>query len=169
MLAEQAKIYAENIVATVREPLLVLDDKFRVSSANDAFYEKFQVRADETEGQLLYELSNAAWDIPELRRLLSELLPRDQRVDDFEMEHDFVVAPGADPSRIRLRFSGDPLLRVDADGGLIVSKDGRFRLGSPFLYQNIEGGKRATFLMFRQVSSWRDTSRCGPLSALWQR
>lgn len=88
--ADLAKVYAENIVATVREPLLVLNEKFRVVSANEAFYRKFQVKAGETEGRVLFELGNGQWNIPELRRLLGELLPREQWVQDFEMEHDFV-------------------------------------------------------------------------------
>jgi signal transduction histidine kinase/ligand-binding sensor protein len=88
--ADVAKVYAENIVATVREPLLVLDDKFRVSSANDAFYEKFQTRVDETEGQLLFELGDGQWDVPELRKLLSEVLPRNQGLQNFELEQELV-------------------------------------------------------------------------------
>ncbi len=88
--AENARVYAENIVATVRQPLLVLDDHFRIQSANQAFYEKFQTTPDETGGQLLYKLGDGQWDIPELRRLFNELLPRDQWVRNFEMEHDFL-------------------------------------------------------------------------------
>jgi two-component system, chemotaxis family, CheB/CheR fusion protein len=57
--AEHARIYAEDIVATVREPLLILDDDLRVTSANSAFYEKFRVCASEIAGQHLYELANA--------------------------------------------------------------------------------------------------------------
>ncbi len=86
---EEARVYAENIVATVREPLLVLDDKLRVKSANKAFYEKFHVSVNETEGHVLYDLGNGQWDIPELRRLLGELLPRDQTVEQFQIEHEF--------------------------------------------------------------------------------
>ncbi len=88
-ILEEGKVYAENIVETVREPLLVLDDKFRVKSGNSAFYNRFQVAVDETVGQVLFDLGNGQWDIPELRRLLEELLPREQTVENFVIEHDF--------------------------------------------------------------------------------
>ncbi len=87
--AQDAKTYAENIVQTVREPLLVLDKDLRVQLANESFYEMFQVSAEETEGRVLYELGNHQWDIPELRRLLGELLPKETPLEDFEVEHDF--------------------------------------------------------------------------------
>ncbi|MDQ2946046.1 MAG: ATP-binding protein [Acidobacteriota bacterium] len=88
-ILEEAKVYAENIVETVREPLLVLDDNLHVKSANSAFYKKFQVTVNETEGQALFDLGNGEWDIPDLRRLLGELLPSDRNVEDFAMEHTF--------------------------------------------------------------------------------
>lgn len=88
-LVEDAKVYAENIVETVRIPLLVLDAETRVKSANTAFYETFRVHPAETLNKPLYELGNGQWDIPLLRRLLGELLPQKQRIEDFEVEHDF--------------------------------------------------------------------------------
>jgi two-component system, chemotaxis family, CheB/CheR fusion protein len=88
-LVQDAKSYAENIVETVRIPLLVLDAETRVKSANAAFYETFHVRASETLNTPLYQLGNGQWDIPLLRRLLGELLPQKQRIQDFEVEHDF--------------------------------------------------------------------------------
>ena len=88
-LVEDAKVYAENIVETVRIPLLVLDAEARVKSANTAFYEAFQVHPAETLNKPLYNLGNGQWDIPILRRLLGELLPQKHRIEDFEVEHDF--------------------------------------------------------------------------------
>jgi signal transduction histidine kinase/ligand-binding sensor protein len=87
--ATAAKIYAENIVATMREPLLVLNNQFLVVSANESFYRTFQVLADDTQGHLLYDLGDGQWDIPELRRLLGEVIRKDQSVQDFEIEHSF--------------------------------------------------------------------------------
>jgi two-component system, chemotaxis family, CheB/CheR fusion protein len=78
-----------SIAATVRESLLVLDAEQRVQMASESFYRDFQVKQDETEGRLLYELGNGQWDIPDLRRLLAELLPRDQKIDDYAVEHTF--------------------------------------------------------------------------------
>jgi two-component system, chemotaxis family, CheB/CheR fusion protein len=84
-----AKAYAENIVQTVREPLLVLDADLRVQSANKSFYETFRATAEDTEGRVLYELGDRQWDIPDLRRLLTELLLQKEILDDFQVEHNF--------------------------------------------------------------------------------
>src|SRR5262249_26389472 len=86
---QEARAYAENIVATVREPLLVLDGNLRVQTANYSFYEVFQVPAADTEGRLLYELGTRQWDIPELRRLLEEILPENKQFNDFQVRHEF--------------------------------------------------------------------------------
>jgi PAS domain S-box-containing protein len=87
--ALDAKAYTESMIQTVREPLLVLDAGLRVQTANRSFYEAFKVTAAETEGNVLYELGNAQWDIPELRRILTDLLPQRGALDDFEVEHTF--------------------------------------------------------------------------------
>ena len=81
--------YAESIVETVREPLIVLDQRLRVISANRSFYETFRVKPEETEHQLIYELGNRQWDLPELRQLLEDILPKQAAFQDFEVEHDF--------------------------------------------------------------------------------
>jgi signal transduction histidine kinase/DNA-binding response OmpR family regulator len=81
--------YAQNIVETVREPLLILDSTLRVRSGNRAFYQTFKVSAEETEERLIYELGNGQWDIPALRTLLEDIIPASSVFDDFELEHDF--------------------------------------------------------------------------------
>jgi two-component sensor histidine kinase/PAS domain-containing protein len=88
-LLEHQKELAEKIVDTVREPLLVLHEDLRVQSANRAFYDAFKVEPGETEGQMVYDLGNGQWDIPGLRRLLSEVLPDNEFFDGFEVEHEF--------------------------------------------------------------------------------
>ena len=85
----ETKDAAEQIVETVREPLLVLTPDFRVQSANPAFYQLFQVRPAETEGQLIYQLGNGQWDIPALHTLLEEILPQNTVFNDYEVTHDF--------------------------------------------------------------------------------
>lgn len=90
-LVEDIQTYAQNIVDTVREPLLILDATLRVRSANRAFYQTFHVSADETEGRLIYELGNGQWDIPDLRTLLEDIVPKSSVFDDFELEHTFPV------------------------------------------------------------------------------
>jgi two-component system, chemotaxis family, CheB/CheR fusion protein len=64
---EDARLYADSIVETVREPLLVLTSDLRVESANRSFYREFGVSPEETKGRLLYELGSGQWNIPELR------------------------------------------------------------------------------------------------------
>jgi PAS domain S-box-containing protein len=90
-LVEDIQNYAQNIVDTVREPLLILDATLRVRSANRAFYQTFHVSPGETEGRLIYELGNGQWDIPDLRRLLEEIVPKSSVFDDFELEHTFPI------------------------------------------------------------------------------
>src|SRR6476619_4663996 len=88
-LVEDIQNYAQDIVDTVREPLLILDATLRVRSANRAFYQTFQVSLEETVGQLIYELGNGQWDIPDLRTLLEDIVPKSSVFNDFELEHDF--------------------------------------------------------------------------------
>ena len=90
-LAQETRDYAESIVETVREGLLVLDADLRVILANRSFYETFKVKPGETEGQLLYDLGDRQWDIPKLRELLEEILPTDTTFDKFEVEHKFKI------------------------------------------------------------------------------
>lgn len=89
LMPREARAYAEAIVETVREPLLLLNGDLHVRSANRSFYDTFQVSPEETENQLLYELGNRQWDIPRLREPLEEILPRNSLVHDFEVDHEF--------------------------------------------------------------------------------
>ncbi len=88
-LTEKSRAYAQNIVDTVREPLVVLDAELRALSANRSFYQAFRVTPQETEGKPFYELENGQWDIPNLRRLLEEILPQHTTFQDFEVKSDF--------------------------------------------------------------------------------
>jgi signal transduction histidine kinase/CheY-like chemotaxis protein len=90
-LVEDIETYAQDIVETVREPLLMLDTALRVRSANRAFYQTFHVTSAETEGQLIYELGNGQWDIPALRTLLEDVIPTSSVFNDFELEHTFPI------------------------------------------------------------------------------
>jgi len=87
--AEQAAGFAEAIVETVRQPLLVLDQDLKIVSANPAFYRHFQTSPGETVGTRIYELSQNQWDIPELRRLLEQIVPQNTRFDDFQVQAAF--------------------------------------------------------------------------------
>jgi len=86
---EGRREFAEKLIDSVREGLMVLGWDLRVHSANLSFYEAFQVDPAETGGRLIYELGNGQWNIPRLRELLGETLPLENQFDDFEVEHEF--------------------------------------------------------------------------------
>lgn len=88
---ERVQKYAESIVETIREPLIVLSPDLRVLTANRSFYGTFQVAPEETEGRFVYSLGDHAWDIPSLRKLLEEIIPQNTHFDDFEVDHEFPV------------------------------------------------------------------------------
>ncbi|MFZ0447617.1 MAG: PAS domain S-box protein, partial [Desulfatiglandaceae bacterium] len=87
----QSREYDENIINTVREPLIVLNQDLRVLSVSRSFYGVFKVKPEETVGQLIYDLGNKQWDIPKLRELLETILPQKTSFDDYEVEHDFAT------------------------------------------------------------------------------
>ena len=86
---QEALEYAESIIETVRGPLLVLDSDLKVVRANRSFYDFFKVTPEETIGSFIYDLGNRQWDIPRLRTLLEDILPKDNKIDDYEVEHEF--------------------------------------------------------------------------------
>ena len=86
---QEEREYAENIIDTLREPLLVLDQNLRVVSANRSFYKTFHAKAEETAGGFVYELGDQQWDIPRLRELLEKIIPKNTFFEDFEVEHNF--------------------------------------------------------------------------------
>jgi len=79
----------EDIIDTIREPLLALDSDLKVLSANRSFYNSFKVTPEETVGKLIYDLGNRQWDIPKLRMLLEDIIPKANKFDDYEVEHVF--------------------------------------------------------------------------------
>ena len=81
--------YADDIIATLREPFVVLNSDLRVETANRSFYDSFRVSKEETENRLVYDLGNGQWDIQGLRKLLDEVLSKNQSVHDYEVEHNF--------------------------------------------------------------------------------
>ena len=87
--ADDVNEFAENIVNTVREPLLMLDKELRIVKASRSFYEFFKITSDETIGKLIYDLRNQQWDIPKLRELLEIILPEKTSFDNYEVEHVF--------------------------------------------------------------------------------
>ena len=81
--------YMQTLVDVARESFLILDSNLQVISGNPTFYQNFQVEPTQTEGKLLYELGNGQWNIPELKKLLEDILPNKKVVKDYKVEHVF--------------------------------------------------------------------------------
>jgi two-component system CheB/CheR fusion protein len=96
---EAARSYAEAIVATVREPLLILGGDLRVKTANQSFYTLFRTTPSSTQGRFIYDVGDRAWDIPQLRELLEKVLPEKSTFQDYRISHDF---PGIGPKTMLL-------------------------------------------------------------------
>jgi len=86
---KENKEYLDSIVQTIRQGLLVLDPQYKVISANDFFLKTFKVEKRETIGRSLYDLGNGQWNIEQLRILLEQILPSNNPVLDFEVDHEF--------------------------------------------------------------------------------
>ncbi len=88
-LWQVAWTYIQTVVDTLREPFLILDEDLKVISANKTFYAFFQVTQEETEGHRVYDLGNGQWNIPKLKILLEDILPKNTFFDDFMVEYTF--------------------------------------------------------------------------------
>jgi two-component system CheB/CheR fusion protein len=97
--SEILRRFTENIVNTVREPLVVMNQDLQIAFANEAFYNAFRLRPEDAMGEFLYKLNGNAWDIPALRTLLEQILPEQSSFQDFAMECEF---PGLGVKRLRL-------------------------------------------------------------------
>ncbi|PAP77123.1 PAS domain S-box protein [Rubrivirga marina] len=128
--------FAEMVVDTVREGLLVLGRDLRVVAANESFYRTFGGAAEETVGRPVYDLGDGPWDTPEFRGLLEDVLPRDGKFDGYEVDHEFerfgrrvVVLNGRrlrDPELVLLAIEDATELRT-AERALSASEE-RFEL-----------------------------------------
>jgi two-component system, chemotaxis family, CheB/CheR fusion protein len=104
---KEAQNYAESIIRTIPESLIILTPELRVVSANRAFYETFHVSPAETENYLIYELGNRQWDIPKLREVLEEVLRGATHFENLEVEHNF-LAIGRKIMSVNARRIDDP-------------------------------------------------------------
>jgi len=86
---EKSWTYIKTVVDVVREPVLILDKNFSVMTANESFYRTFQVEPKDTEKRIVYELGNGQWNIPALRKLLEDILPKNTFFKGFEVAHEF--------------------------------------------------------------------------------
>jgi two-component system CheB/CheR fusion protein len=110
-----AREYADNIIDTVRDSLLILDKDLKVLSANRSFYKMFNTISEKTVGKFVYELEDNTWDIPQLRELLEQILPQHNSFEDFEFEYTSVNA-----DRKKLLLNAREIFQGDKESKLIL-------------------------------------------------
>ena len=113
--SQLARELAEGIVNMVSEPLVVLDSGLQVVSASRAFYQYFEVTPVQTTGRKIYELGNGQWNLPALRQLLEDILPRQQVMEGFVVEHDF-----PDLGRRRMVLNARRIVTALGDSDMIL-------------------------------------------------
>ncbi|MGA7627460.1 MAG: PAS domain-containing protein, partial [Methanoregula sp.] len=111
----RARELAENVINTIREPLVVLDPEFKVVSASGSFYTTFRTSAVETIGKNLFELGNHQWNIPKLRELLETVLPQKTSFENIEVDH---VFPGI--GRRKMLLNGRRIMSDRGESRLIL-------------------------------------------------
>ena len=87
--AERNWQLAQNIVDTVRDPLLILEQDMSVAIASRSFLNLFGVKAGEVIGRQLHELGAGQWNVAALNDLLQRVLPHDEQVNGLLLEDDF--------------------------------------------------------------------------------
>jgi two-component system CheB/CheR fusion protein len=110
-----AREYSDNIVDTVRDSLLILDKNLKVLSANRSFYKLFNTVSDKTVGKFIYDLDDKNWELPKLRELLEQILPKHNYFEDFEFEYNSV-----NEGRKNLILNGREIFQGDIDSKLIL-------------------------------------------------
>lgn len=86
---EESWTYIKTVVDVVREPVLILDKDLRVMTANESFYRTFMVEPKDTEKKIVYDLGNGQWNIPALKKLLEDILPKNTFFKGFDVAHEF--------------------------------------------------------------------------------
>lgn len=179
---KRSELFLEEILATVREPLVVLKQDLRVVYVNPAFLRTFQVNVEETRGKRLYDLGDEQWNIPKLRTMLQEVLSSETPVVDFEVEHDFPnlgrksmllnarkIEDGHGNEPTMLLAIEDITGRKDADAALRES-EGRYRalfdLGPVGVYSCDSSGLIRDFNR-RAVELWGRKPQLGDNNDRW--
>ena len=85
---QEARDYAEAIVETVREPLIVLNKDLQVVTANQAYYKNFKATPEVIENKYFFDLQNGIWNMPKLRKLLEDTIRENAALSDFEVDYE---------------------------------------------------------------------------------
>ena len=78
-------VQTQGIVDTIQSPLVVLDGDLRIASGNKAFFHTFQIDAETATGMSVFALGDGQWDIPELRQLLDDIIPKSSAIVGYEL------------------------------------------------------------------------------------
>lgn len=112
---DDQRIFLENIIDTIRESLIVLDEQMRVLTVNRSFLTQFQASPEETEGKLVYDLGNGQWNIPELHDLLENIIPNQTTFENYEVRHRFETI-----GEKVMQLNARKLLRTDGKSAMIL-------------------------------------------------
>ncbi len=168
-LLRSEHVQAQGIVDTLEEPLLVLDQAGCVLTGNRGFFEKFRVTRDDTVGQSLFALGNGQWNIPELRRLLNEIIPKSAAIIGYEVKADFpnigrrtvlvsarrLVHPDNNSTNILILFDDvTDQRRVDAEKDILLA-EARHRMKN--LLMIVRALASQTAVEGRSAEEYRDT------------
>jgi two-component system, chemotaxis family, CheB/CheR fusion protein len=114
-VAQSAREYSERIVDTITQPLVTMDQKLEVVSANRSFYENFHVTPQETVGKFFYEIDQRQWDIPSLRELLDNVLTHNTTFEKVEVSQDIPTVGSR-----KMLLSGRQISQMPGKGVLML-------------------------------------------------
>jgi two-component system CheB/CheR fusion protein len=78
--------YAESIIQTIREPLIIIKKDFTIKSANPSFYKYFNTNENDTENHSFFEIGDCHWNIPELKDKILKTLDNQTIIKDFRLD-----------------------------------------------------------------------------------
>ena len=112
----EARLYAEAIVSTIHEPLLVIGNDFKIKSANKSFYKNFQLTEEETLGNVLFDLQNNGWNIPGLRSQLFKIQKENEKFIEWEVDHTFPVV-----GTRTICFNAQPIQKENGENWILLA------------------------------------------------
>jgi len=115
---DESRLYAEAIVSTINEPLVVIGHDFKIKSANKSFYKNCHLTEEETIGSILFDLQNKGWDIPILRSKLLQIQTANEKFIEWEVTHSFPVT-----GRRTIRFNAQPFQKENGEHWILLAMD----------------------------------------------
>ena len=85
-MTDYTQEYIETLLAASHDPILILDGNYNIRKANSHFYELFGAVREQTEGRSLFEIDSKAWEVPQVRNLLSRIIPENLSAENYALE-----------------------------------------------------------------------------------